>query len=114
MAGDEFVDEEERTTDELTEEVEEVEDEEEEDIEDEQSTDGSEDSHGVADDSVLEDMLKFQQTFGSKINEHYRLINRIGEGECKLIVPRYYTFLLTRYRHFLHSLQGRGSQVRLL
>lgn len=39
--------------------------------------------------SVVEDIQKFEESF-KNINKRFRLINRIGEGECTLTVVYYY------------------------
>ena len=44
-----------------------------------EDSDYSDESDGVVDPTVLEDMEKFQQTFKG-IKDRFRLINRIGEG----------------------------------
>lgn len=43
----------------------------------------SDGSEGSVEPSVLEDMEKFQRTF-KDISSRFRLINRIGEGECEI------------------------------
>jgi cell division control protein 7 len=60
----------------------------------------SDDSDGVVDPSVLEDMAKFEQTFIG-IKDRFRLINRIGEG--KSIALAFWHFL-TLYRHFFYCI----------
>lgn len=52
---------------------------EEEDIQDDEYSEVSDDSDGIIDVSVQEDMDKFQETFKG-IKGRFRLINRIGEG----------------------------------
>jgi cell division control protein 7 len=47
--------------------------------EDEDSDDYSDNSDGIVDATVQEDMEKFQETFKG-IKDRFRLINRIGEG----------------------------------
>ena len=53
----------------------------------------SEESDGVVDPTVQEDMDKFQDTFKG-LQERFRLINRIGEGN---ILPTN-----TRYKYFIN------------
>jgi cell division control protein 7 len=48
--------------------------------EDDGYSDDSEESDGVVDSGVLEDMESLQRTFKG-IKDRFRLINRIGEGE---------------------------------
>jgi len=40
----------------------------------------SDDSEDEVEDSVAEDMARFEDTFGLSMARRYRLINRIGEG----------------------------------
>jgi cell division control protein 7 len=44
-------------------------------------SEASDESDGVVDDGVLEDMERLQDTFKG-IKDRFRLINRIGEGLC--------------------------------
>lgn len=49
-------------------------------LDDDEDSDGSESSEeGAIDESVMEEMMKLEETFKG-IGSHYRLINRIGEG----------------------------------
>lgn len=52
---------------------------------DAQNSDFSDDSDGVVDPSVAEDMEKFQETFKG-IKDRFRLINRIGEGTSRVTI----------------------------
>lgn len=87
-----------------------VEEEEEEEIEeDDNYSESSEESDGVVDGLVQEDMDKFQETF-TGIKERYRLINRIGEGNY-ILKKHDIPVVLQNYRDVFHGLQGRRSQV---
>jgi cell division control protein 7 len=48
-------------------------------IDDDRFSETSEESDGIVDSSVQEDMDKFEETFQG-IKDRFRLINRIGEG----------------------------------
>lgn len=56
---------------------------EEEEDEDAQHSDFSDESDMIVDPSVLDDMEKFQDTFKG-IQDRFRLINRIGEGNSRV------------------------------
>ncbi len=65
-------------------------------------------------DSVAEDMSRFEETFVG-INKRFRLINRIGEGESLAIGFPYAGTQRGAYdtgRNILNSVQGRGSGIQ--
>lgn len=64
----------------------EIEDEHEE--QDDAYSDTSEESDGIVDAVVQEDMVKFQETFRG-IKDRFRLINRIGEGNLPVTIHWY-------------------------
>lgn len=70
--------------------------------------DGS-DEEEVVEESVAEDMDRFEESFEG-ITKRYRLINRIGEGPRRPAPVR--SSQLTAGRNLLHRLQGRGPAVR--
>ncbi len=51
-------------------------------------SDTSEESDGIVDAVVQEDMIRFQETFRG-IKERFRLINRIGEGNLPVTTYHY-------------------------
>jgi cell division control protein 7 len=92
MGQEESLDEEEETMDESRDDIEVGDDHEEDDFSDVYS----DDSDGVVDAAVQEDMEKFQETFKG-IKDRFRLINRIGEGTSPLFW--FQLCILTRHRH---------------
>ncbi len=63
-------------------------------------------------DSVQEDMARFEETFVG-INKRFRLINRIGEGMFRLYdLQQIYSRLTYTCRYILNCLQSRGSRVQ--
>jgi cell division control protein 7 len=50
------------------------------DLDDEDGSQRSDDSNGPVDPTVQEDIKKFEESFAG-IRDHFRLINRIGEGQ---------------------------------
>jgi cell division control protein 7 len=64
----------------------------------------SDDSDEEVDESVLEDMARFKETFKG-IDKRYRLINRIGEGES---FPTRFaaSHAHSPYRYLFHRVQG--------
>lgn len=60
----------------------------EEDQQEEDSDDYSDESDDVVDATVQDDMDRFKETFRG-INERFKLIKRIGEGNSPLVTPRY-------------------------
>ena len=69
----------------------------------------SDDSDDEIEETVAEDIRRFEQTF-QDINKRYRLINRIGEGNT--LAARSIPSLMIWSRHILYSLQGRRPAVR--
>lgn len=76
-------------------------------------SDTSEESDGVVDSAVQEDMLRLEETFKG-IRHRFRLINRIGEGMYygRHLQNQRVTDNMSRY--ILHRIQSRGSLIRPL
>jgi cell division control protein 7 len=62
------------------------------------------------DDSVKEDMKRLEDTFPG-ISDHFRLVNRIGEGMVTLDTLVLHAFSPFNNRDFLHGLQSRRSII---
>ena len=75
-------------------------------------SEASEESDGVVDTAVQEDIMKLQESFEG-IKDRFRLINRIGEGEWRLIGIDCY-FIHMAQAPFLLYTKRRTSYTRLM
>jgi hypothetical protein len=69
----------------------------------------SSEEEAVVDSNIAHDMEKLANTYPG-FRHRYRLIKRIGEGRLPSVNRK--AALLTRRRHVLYRLQGRGPAVR--
>ena len=70
----------------------------------------SDESDEEVEDSVPEDMAKFEESF-KEIAGQYRLINRIGEGALTFPQHTLHFHLTIKCRHVLDRLQGRRPSI---